>query len=218
MSDLKIVLLGSSGAGKTCLIQKLVTGTFNQKESSTMGASFQQKSYKSRTGETFEFSIWDTAGQERFDSLSTFYTRDAGCAIVVYDLTSKASFDDLNRMFSKLECASPDCFIVLVGSKLDLILGDEKKRKVSSESGIQIAKKHQASFFESSSKTGEMMEEIWEKIGENFLKTKAKRDKKKIGLQEFDSDDNTQSHIIRIEQPENEEFEKKKKRFRCLIL
>ncbi|KAJ3448849.1 ras family-domain-containing protein [Anaeramoeba flamelloides] len=208
MSDLKIVLLGSSGAGKTCLVQRLVTGTFNAKEPSTMGASFLQKSYISRTGETFEFAIWDTAGQERFDSLSTFYTRDAGCAIIVYDITSNSSFSDLDRMFPKLESASQDCFVILVGSKVDMVKDDEKKRKVSFENGLQIAKKYQATFFESSSKTGENIDEIWEKIGEQFLKTTTKKKKKETNK----GNKTEENNIIKIDQPSDNEKEKKKKK------
>ncbi|KAJ3436580.1 ras family-domain-containing protein [Anaeramoeba flamelloides] len=208
MSDLKIVLLGSSGAGKTCLVQRLVTGKFNQKEQSTMGASFLQKSYKSRTGETFEFAIWDTAGQERFDSLSTFYTRDAGCAIIVYDMTSNNSFRDLDRMFPKLESASQGCFVILVGSKVDIVKEDQKKRKVSFENGLQIAKKYQATFFESSSKTGENTDEIWEKIGEQFVKAKTKKKKKEINKENEPQDNN----IIKIDQPSDNETEKKKEK------
>ncbi|KAJ6232871.1 ras-related protein rab-37 [Anaeramoeba flamelloides] len=177
MSDLKIVLLGITGAGKTCLVKRIVDGTFDDKEPTTLGASFIQKKYTCKTGTQYSFAIWDTAGQEKFESLSTFYTRDAGAAIIVYDITSKSSFDSLKRMYKKLDFASEDCFSILVGSKYDLVENDPNSRKVSVESGEKFAKENNSSFFECSSKTGFKVDDIWEEIGQLFIKLLANRNK-----------------------------------------
>ncbi|KAJ6242893.1 ras family-domain-containing protein [Anaeramoeba flamelloides] len=208
MSQLKIVLLGESGVGKTCLVQKLVYDRFNSQEPSTMGASFLKKKYKNSKGKYYDLAIWDTAGQERFDSLATFYTRDAGCAIIVYDISARVSFEDLDRFVKKLEYADKKCFIVLIGSKLDIIKADPKKRKVSTEEGKQYATNINAIFFESSSKTGENIEEIWNAIGskyetiqteKQFLRQKLNEERNKKWLREQQTLKNSEENNMKID-------------------
>ncbi|KAJ3437185.1 ras family-domain-containing protein [Anaeramoeba flamelloides] len=181
MAHLKIVLLGRSGVGKTCLVNKLVYGSFNERETTTIGCGFLKKEYISQEGSHFEFAIWDTAGQERFDSLSTFYTRDAGCALILYDQTSVDSFEEINKFYTKLEFADPDCFSFLVGTKSDLIK-KTSDRKVTKEEAMEAAKKHGSFWLELSSKTGDGVGDLWEQIGDYFLKlleAKKKKLKKK---------------------------------------
>ncbi|KAJ6238976.1 ras and ef-hand domain-containing protein [Anaeramoeba flamelloides] len=182
MADQKIVLLGDSGVGKTCFVHKLVYDRFNSQEPSTMGASFLKKTYETKGNKIYEFAIWDTAGQERFDSLATFYTRDAGCGIIVFDITSRASFEDLDRLYKKLEYADKRCYSILVGSKLDIVLEEPNLRAITKEEAQQFADLKNSTFFECSSKTGSNIPDIWEEIGKQYVRIKQEKKKKKNKL------------------------------------
>jgi len=119
--DLKLVLLGQPGVGKTCLVYRYLYNTFGE-TISTIGASFAMKKIESN-GRPCNLGIWDTAGQERFDSLSSFYCRGARAAIICFDLTDRASFECLQSKWVKkvLDEAEPGCHICIVGTKLDLV-------------------------------------------------------------------------------------------------
>mmetsp|Transcript_37875 Transcript_37875/g.126724 ORF Transcript_37875/g.126724 Transcript_37875/m.126724 type:complete len:162 (-) Transcript_37875:354-839(-) len=97
--DLKLVLLGQPGVGKTCLVYRYLYNTFGE-TISTIGASFAMKKIESN-GRPCNLGIWDTAGQERFDSLSSFYCRGARAAIICFDLTDRASFECLQSKWVK---------------------------------------------------------------------------------------------------------------------
>lgn len=166
--DLKLVLLGQPGVGKTCLVYRYLYNTFGE-TISTIGASFAMKKVESG-GRPCNLGIWDTAGQERFDSLSSFYCRGARAAIICFDLTDKASFDSLSTKWIRkvLEEAEPGCHICLVGTKLDLIHSGQASRAVKSEEVEALAQKHHAHLFETSAKQGEGVGNIFESIVEQY--------------------------------------------------
>ncbi len=117
----KIVILGQSSVGKTSLVLKLLSGKFNQYSESTIGASFCSKLIKADDGIVDKVEIWDTAGQERYRSLVPMYYRNAGGALIVFDITSKKSFEEAR--FWKKELSTKvmhDIQILFVGNKLDL--------------------------------------------------------------------------------------------------
>merc|ERR1711998_510805 len=128
--DLKLVLLGQPGVGKTCLVYRYLYNTFGE-TISTIGASFAMKKVDSG-GRPCNLGIWDTAGQERFDSLSSFYCRGARAAIICFDLTDRSSFDCLaTKWIRKVhEEAEAGCHICLVGTKADLIQAERATRAV----------------------------------------------------------------------------------------
>ena len=97
----KVVLLGQSGVGKTCIIGRYVNGTFNSDVESTQGASFASKLVRYDQNNTIKFDIWDTAGQEKYRSLSKIFYKDANIAILVYDITDKNSFEDIKNYWYK---------------------------------------------------------------------------------------------------------------------
>eukprot|EP00117_Sycon_ciliatum_P016546 scpid50791/ scgid3516/ Ras-related protein Rab-22A; Rab-14 len=86
--EVKLCLLGDTGVGKTCLVLRFVTNTFNENSECTVGASFMTKSMVV-DNKTIKFHIWDTAGQERYRGLAPMYYRGAAAAILVYDITNK---------------------------------------------------------------------------------------------------------------------------------
>ena len=95
----KVVLLGESGVGKTCIIARFINNTFEDNIMSTTGASYAVKtmSFDEFNGQSIKFEIWDTAGQEKYRALTKIFYKDAGVAILVYDITRKDSFDEIKN-------------------------------------------------------------------------------------------------------------------------
>ena len=95
----KVVLLGESGVGKTCIIARFINNTFEENLISTTGASYAGKTmtFDEYQGQSIKFEIWDTAGQEKYRSLTKIFYKDAGVAILVYDITRKESFEEIKK-------------------------------------------------------------------------------------------------------------------------
>ena len=95
----KVVLLGESGVGKTCIIARFINNTFEDNIMSTTGASYAGKTmtFDEFQGKSIKFEIWDTAGQEKYRALTKIFYKDAGVAILVYDITRKESFDEIKN-------------------------------------------------------------------------------------------------------------------------
>ena len=95
----KVVLLGESGVGKTCIIARFINNTFEDNIMSTTGASYAGKTltFDEFQGKSIKFEIWDTAGQEKYRALTKIFYKDAGVAILVYDITRKESYDELKN-------------------------------------------------------------------------------------------------------------------------
>ena len=95
----KVVLLGESGVGKTCIIARFINNTFEENLISTTGASYAGKTmtFDEYGGKSIKFEIWDTAGQEKYRSLTKIFYKDAGAAILVYDITRKESFEEIQK-------------------------------------------------------------------------------------------------------------------------
>ncbi|RKP11193.1 ras-related protein rab-5C-like protein [Thamnocephalis sphaerospora] len=136
--EAKLVILGSQGVGKTSLVMRYVQNTFSPHSASTIGASFLTQRMQVfgviRRGYVDDcrvvLQIWDTAGQERFRSMAPMYYRGANAAILVYDITSEQSFQDISSWVEELQRNTGDIDIHVVGSKLDLA---EKSREVPQE-------------------------------------------------------------------------------------
>lgn len=92
----KIILLGESGVGKTCIINRYVLNEFKQEES-TIGASFTTKELKVSSKDTYVLDIWDTAGSEKFRAVNRIFYQGAFIVLLVYDITSKESFEELKK-------------------------------------------------------------------------------------------------------------------------
>ena len=95
----KVVLLGESGVGKTCIIARFINNTFGENLISTTGASYAGKTmvFDEYEGKSIKFEIWDTAGQEKYRSLTKIFYKDAAVAILVYDITRKESYDEIQK-------------------------------------------------------------------------------------------------------------------------
>ncbi|PNH54492.1 hypothetical protein VD0003_g3040 [Verticillium dahliae] len=120
----KIILLGPSGSGKSCLLHRFVKNEWRILSSQTIGVEFASKIIKVGTGarrKRIKLQLWDTAGTERVRSVSRSYYRGAAGAILVYDITSHATFRGLSPFLNDARAlASPNLSLLLVGNKLDL--------------------------------------------------------------------------------------------------
>ena len=106
----KVVLLGESGVGKTCIIARFINNTFEDNIMSTTGASYAGKtmSFDELNGQSIKFEIWDTAGQEKYRALTKIFYKDAGVAILVYDITRKESFEEIkNYWYNQIKDFAP---------------------------------------------------------------------------------------------------------------
>ena len=147
----RIVMVGDSGVGKTNLLGRYVVNEFSFETKTTIGAQFSQK-FLNFDSKTIQAQIWDTAGQERFNSITQTYFRGAVGALLLYDICSSQSFQNVEKWMKSLkELAEPDVVIVLVGNKSDLV----NLRQVSIEEGQVFAQKHNLEFIETSALKGE---------------------------------------------------------------
>ncbi len=160
LTKYKIVFLGDQGVGKTSLITRFMYDTFDSHYAATIGIDFLSKTMY-LDDKTIRLQLWDTAGQERFRSLIPSYIRDSNVAIVVYDITSRDSFNDIQKWLDYIrEERGKDVLIVMVGNKSDL-----KDKVVTSDEAEELSKKLGCNFFiETSSKNGYNVKKLFKKV------------------------------------------------------
>lgn len=169
-ADLKVIILGDTSVGKTSLIQRYLNGVFTGDTISTIGASFFLKQWG-----PYNVAIWDTAGEERYSGLSSFYCRGASAAILAYDISQGKSLRALReRYLQLLDASEPNCLVVVVGTKKDIITSSS--REIPSSAGEILAlelneKKgrptgsfNEKPFFETSAKSGENVQKVFDFI------------------------------------------------------
>lgn len=167
MPRIKMVLLGDSGVGKSCLVLRFVRGQFDPSSKVTVGAAFMSHPVALPDSSTVKFEIWDTAGQERYASLAPLYYRGASAAAIVYDITSKDSFAKAKYWVKELQKnASQDIVIILVGNKCDM----DSERDVRTEEAKEYAEENAMEYIEASAKTAHNVSEIFESIAAQLPK------------------------------------------------
>ena len=146
---IKIILIGESGVGKTNLINVSAGKGFNPNEQATLQSSYQLKKLEIN-GIIFNLSIWDTIGQERLRSLTKIFFKNSKIAILVYDITNRASFEELNYWEKTIkEMTDENIVLGVAGNKKDLYI----KEIVSEEEGENYAKSINAKFKLTSAKS-----------------------------------------------------------------
>ncbi|KAG5263271.1 hypothetical protein AALO_G00262990 [Alosa alosa] len=146
----KIILIGDSNVGKTCLTFRFTGGTFPDKTEATIGVDFREKPVEI-DGEIIKVQVWDTAGQERFRrSMVEHYYRNVHAIIFVYDVTKMTSFQNLKLWIQECNShhVSPLVPRVLVGNKCDLV----SQIQVPSNTALKFADAHNMLLFETSAK------------------------------------------------------------------
>lgn len=161
----KFLVIGSAGTGKSCLLHQLLENKFKGDSTHTIGVEFGSKVITTG-GKTIKLQIWDTAGQERFRSVTRSYYRGAAGALLVYDITSRESFNALSNWLSDARAlASPNIVIILCGNKVDL----EADREVTFLEASRFAQENEMMFLETSALSGLNVEEAFLKCAKTIL-------------------------------------------------
>jgi small GTP-binding protein len=163
----KLVILGDTAVGKSCVVLRYVRDDFCEFQESTIGAAFLSHTAE-LDSESVKFEIWDTAGQERYRSLAPMYYRGATAAVIVYDITNRESFSGAKSWVGELERRSgSDIVIALAGNKSDM----ETKRDIEFEEVAAYAQENNLLHFEVSAKTGSNIKELFTEIAIKIPKT-----------------------------------------------
>lgn len=160
LAKYKLVFLGDQGVGKTSIITRFMYDSFDKNYQATIGIDFLSKTMYLED-RTVRLQLWDTAGQERFRSLIPSYIRDSSVAVIVYDITNRASFLNTTKWIEDVRNErGNDVIIVIVGNKTDL----SDRRQVSVEEGEDKAIKEGIMFIESSAKAGFNIKQLFRKL------------------------------------------------------
>jgi small GTP-binding protein len=167
MEAYKIVLIGESGVGKTSIISRYINNSFDLQVLTSSSAQFISKIIYLTDEISLKFDIWDTAGQEKFRSLAKIFYKDAKVIILVYDITNKASFDNLkNYWFNEIEENSiSDVILAIVGNKDDLY----ENEQVSIDEGKKFAKEKNAIFKRTSALSNRNIESLFLDIAKKII-------------------------------------------------
>lgn len=162
----KLLLIGDSGVGKTCLLFRFSEDNFNQTFIATIGIDFKIRTIDI-DGKKIKLQIWDTAGQERFRTITTAYYRGAMGIMLVYDVTNEKSFQNISSWVRSIkEHASRDVDQMLLANKCDM----RDKRVISPEQGQQLANELSIRYMETSAKLGDFVDEAFITLARDIKK------------------------------------------------
>ena len=184
----KMIIIGDSAVGKTCIFKKIISGTFTEKSISTIGMDRRTLSFTIKNSEGIDLEIdvqlWDTAGEERFRSITTSYYKASQGLLLMYDITRRDTFDNVENWIKSIKDSLGEeekYVIVLVGNKVDLANANPDSREVTTEEAENICKEKNIFWGgECSAKdfTEEQLneiftkytQEIYKKVGVNIIK------------------------------------------------
>jgi small GTP-binding protein len=164
----KILTIGESGVGKTCILRRFVENKFLKNHLATIGIDFKTKTLTINNQE-IKLKIWDTAGQERFRNITTQYYKGADGIVLVYDVTDEASYEKIKDWMDQIlsNTQKEDIGLVLLGNKCDM-----EPRNVTEEQGNKMAQELNISYFETSALTGQGIKEAFEQLTRDIMKKK----------------------------------------------
>ena len=182
----KVLLLGNSDVGKSSLLLRYVDSVWSDTFVPTIGVDFKVKTIEIG-GKKVKLQIWDTAGQERFRTVVSTYFRGAHGIFLIYDITNRDSFKNLENWLIEIEKnASENVLKILIGNKNDL----EDERDISPDEGKSFANRNGMQFIETSAKMNTNVNEAFETLGKLMIEfnsqqtqamTQDKKDKKVLG-------------------------------------
>ncbi|CAK4720815.1 unnamed protein product [Aphanomyces euteiches] len=169
----KLLLIGDSGVGKSCLLMRYSDDSFTTSFITTIGIDFKVKTIEV-DGKRVKLQIWDTAGQERFRTITTAYYRGAMGILLVYDVTDDHSFQNVRNWMRQIQQhASPNVNKILIGNKCDA---------VTKEQGEALAAEYGVQFFETSAKSNLNVEEAFRSIAVDVQKRLAECDSDRLDV------------------------------------
>ena len=175
----KILLLGDWSVGKTCFLMRYTENTFNDIHLSTIGIDYKFKSLTLDDGQKLKIQIWDTAGQERYKSITKSYIKGANGIILIYDVTSKKSFEGIQNWVKQLKELPSRICIAIAANKID-----KDNRVISTDEGTKFSKEIGYPFFETSAKDGTNIDECFDslikQIYNNYINSPVNDDNIKI--------------------------------------
>ncbi len=190
----KLILIGDSSVGKSNILLKYLKGEFDQNSRATVGVEFGTKNIKIKN-KKIKIQIWDTAGQERYRSITSAYYKGAKGAFIVYDITRKLTFDNIDKWVTDLKTnGDKNISIILIGNKSDL----EDKREVEKEEGIKKSEEYKIAFLETSALNGdnidkafnELLEQIYQNVCSDIEEGESAEVDKGVNLNDDKTDNN----------------------------
>ena len=169
----KILTIGESGVGKTCILRRFVENKFLKNHLATIGIDFKTKNIEI-DGTPIKLKIWDTAGQERFRNITNQYYKGADGIILVFDVTDQKSFEKIKEWMSQIKAntQADQIGLVLLGNKCDI-----EPRTISKNDGEELGKELGIEYYETSAMKGDGIANAFEFLAKNIL-TKKKIDLK----------------------------------------
>lgn len=161
----KVVLIGNTSVGKSCIIHRKTRNQFSNYSEPTIGAAYSNIPINI-DDKTINLNVWDTAGQERYKSLAPMYFRGARVAIIVFDITSKESFEGSKSWFNEIKRMSLKTnMFFLVGNKCDM----NDYREVTTEEANMFAETNKLKYIETSAKSAFNIENLFYNIAKELI-------------------------------------------------
>jgi small GTP-binding protein len=163
----KVVIVGESGVGKTCIMAQFIENKFEEEFVSSLTTQYRRKKIQLVTGEDVTFDIYDTAGQEKYRAIAKLYYKNARVVILVYDITDIKSFEAMkNYWYEQVkDIQTENLILAIAANKSDLY----EERQVENETGEEFAKSINAIFVETSAKNDSGIDKLFENIGYKIL-------------------------------------------------
>ena len=160
----KVIILGDSQVGKTCILRRYVHGAYEQSTRATIGADFDSK-ILNVCDWIVNLNIWDTAGQDIYRSITTQYYRQVSGIVIVFDVAKRASFENLKQWLNNIKnnCDNNRVIKLLVGNKIDL------PREVTAEEGSNFAMKNKLAYIETSAQNNINIDVAFREIAKIML-------------------------------------------------
>ena len=163
----KILTLGESGVGKTCILRRFVENKFSKNHLATIGIDFKTKTISIK-GYEVKLKIWDTAGQERFRNITNQYYKGADGIVLVYDLTNKETMLKIKDWMNQIQqnTTSSEIALVLVANKVDL------NRVITNDESLSLSQQLKIKSFETSALSGDGIDDIFQYLTMEIINKK----------------------------------------------